>query len=89
MSRFRIKAGPERLSRIVDQTVEVLVASGRIRVETVALDSTFIKAYSRRNLENRTGFSDPESRIGRAVKAKIWVIGFIWPSTSKANCPLR
>jgi hypothetical protein len=25
------------------------------------LDSTFIKAYSRRNLDNRTGFSDPES----------------------------
>jgi len=36
----------------------------------VALDSTFIKAYSRRNLDNRTGYSDPESRIGRAVKAK-------------------
>jgi hypothetical protein len=34
------------------------------------LDSTFIKAYSRRNLDNRTGYSDPESRIGRAVKAK-------------------
>jgi transposase len=34
------------------------------------LDSTFIRAYSRRNLDNRTGFSDPESRVGRAVKAK-------------------
>ena len=34
------------------------------------MDSTFIKAYSRRNLDNRTGYSDPESRIGRAVKAK-------------------
>ena len=28
------------------------------------------QAYSRRNLDNRTGYSDPESRIGRAVKAK-------------------
>ena len=36
----------------------------------MALDSTFIKAYSRRNLDNRTGYSDPESRVGRAVKAK-------------------
>jgi len=36
----------------------------------VALDSTFIKAYSRRSLDNRTGYSDPYSRIGRAVRAK-------------------
>jgi IS5 family transposase len=70
LSRFRSKVGPERLSRIVDQTVKVLVKKGRIKGEGVALDSTFIKAYSRRNLDNRTGYSDPESRIGRAVKAK-------------------
>src|SRR4030043_1645125 len=70
LSRFRSKVGPERLSRIVDQTVEVLVKKGRIKGEGIALDSTFIKAYSRRNLDNRTGYSDPESRIGRAVKAK-------------------
>jgi hypothetical protein len=54
----------------VDQAVEALVAKGRIKGEALALDSTFIKAYSRRNLDNRTGYSDPESRIGRAVKAK-------------------
>jgi len=70
LSRFRTKVDPERLSRIVDQTVEVLVKKGRIKGEAIALDSTFIKAYSRRNLDNRTGYSDPESRIGRAVKAK-------------------
>jgi transposase, IS5 family len=70
LSRFRSKVGPERLARIVDQAVEVLVKKGRIKGETLALDSTFIKAYSRRNLDNRTGYSDPESRIGRAVKAK-------------------
>jgi hypothetical protein len=70
MSRFRSKVGPERLARIVDQTIKVLVKKGRIKGEELALDSTFIKAYSRRNLDNRTGYSDPESRIGRAVKAK-------------------
>jgi transposase len=70
LSRFRSKVGPERLARIVDQAVEALVAKGRIKGEALALDSTFIKAYSRRNLDNRTGYSDPESRVGRAVKAK-------------------
>jgi transposase len=70
LSRFRSKVGPERLMRIVDHAVEVLVRKGRIKGETLALDSTFIKAYSRRNMDNRTGFSDPESRVGRAVKAR-------------------
>src|SRR4030043_679264 len=70
LSRFKRKVGPERLMRIVDNAVEVLVKKGKIKGETLAMDSTFIKAYSRRNLDNRTGYSDPEARIGRAVKAK-------------------
>src|SRR5271157_956041 len=70
LSRFRTKVGPVRLSKVVDQAIKLLVAKGRIKGEAIALDSTFIKAYSRRNLDNRTGYSDPESRIGRAVKAK-------------------
>jgi len=46
---------------VIDQTVEVLVSKGRIKGEALALDSTFIKAYSRRNLDNRTGYGDSES----------------------------
>ena len=70
LSRFKKKVGPERLMRIVDHAVEALVKMGRIKGETLALDSTFIKAHSRRNLDNRTGYSDPESRVGRAVKTR-------------------
>jgi len=33
LSRFRSKVGPERLARIVDQAVEVLVKKGRIKGE--------------------------------------------------------
>jgi transposase len=77
LSRFRSKVGPERLARIMDQTVEVLVKKRRIKGEGIALDSTFIKAYSRRNLYNRTGSSDPKSRLGRAVKAKDLGYSFI------------
>jgi len=68
LSMFRKRVGPERLMRIVDHAVELLVKIGRIKGEALALDSTFIKAHSRRNLDNRTGYSDPESRVGRAVK---------------------
>ena len=70
LSRFRKKVGPERLLRIVDHAVEALVKKGKIRGETLAIDSTFIKAHSRRSLDNRTGYSDPESRVGRAVKTR-------------------
>jgi hypothetical protein len=70
LTRFRTKVGPERLSKVVDQAVELLVKKGRIKGESIALDSTFIKAYSRRNLDNRTCYSDPESRIGRGLTAK-------------------
>ena len=70
LSRFRSKVGPERLMHIVDQAIGMLVKKGKIKGEPLALDSSFIKAYSRRNLDNRTGYSDPESKVGRAVKAK-------------------
>jgi hypothetical protein len=70
LSRFRSRVGPERLMRIVDHAVDVLVKRGRLRGETLAMDSTFIKAHSRRSLDNRTGCSDPESRVGRAVKTR-------------------
>ncbi len=70
LSRFRSRVGPERLMRIVDHAIETLVEKRRIKGETLAMDSTFIKACSRRNLDNRTGYSDPESRVGRAVKTR-------------------
>jgi len=70
LSRFRSRAGPEKLALIVDEAIGTLVNRGRIKGKTLALDSTCIKAYSRRNLDKRTDYSDPESRVGRAVKAK-------------------
>ena len=44
LSRFRSKVGPERLMRIVDQAIDLLVKKGRIKGEIIALDSSFIKA---------------------------------------------
>src|SRR4030066_495858 len=48
LSRFRSRVGPERLALIIDHAIEVLVQKGKIKGGTLALDSTFIKAYSRR-----------------------------------------
>ena len=43
-----------------------LLKGGAVKGEVVAVDSTAVKAYSQRSLDNKTGKSDPEARVGRA-----------------------
>ena len=40
-----------------------------VKGEVVALDSTAVQAYSQRSLDNKTGKSDREARVGRVEKA--------------------
>ena len=69
LTRFRNKVGPERLEDIMNSLLEELVEGGIVRGETLALDATFIKAWSRRDpADDSHGFSDPESRVGRDGK---------------------
>jgi len=43
-----------------------LLDGGAIDGETVAMDATFIKAWSKRDShDNRRGYSDPDVRVGR------------------------
>jgi len=54
--------GPERLEEIMRALLEELVEGGIIKGETLALDATFIKAYSRRDpADDSRGLSDPEA----------------------------
>jgi len=65
LTRFRIRVGPERLERIIAGLVE-LIDGGLIRGETVAMDTTFIKAYSKRDSrDNCRGASNPDAMVGR------------------------
>jgi len=69
MTRFRDRVGPERLEEIMSGLIEELVEGKVIKGESVALDATFIKAWSRRDpADDSHGFSDPESRVGRDGK---------------------
>jgi transposase len=69
MTRFRDRVGPERLEEIMSGLLEELLESDLIKGESVALDATFIKAWSRRDTEDDSyGYSDPESRVGRDGK---------------------
>ena len=66
LTRFRTRVGPERLETIIASLVEELIQGGLIRGDTVAMDATFIKAYSRRDHhDDRRGYSDPDARVGR------------------------
>ena len=70
LTRFRNKVGPERLESIMNSLIRELVKGGTIKEETHALDATFIKAWSRRDMaDDSHGFSDPESRVGRDGKS--------------------
>jgi len=69
LTRFRNRVGPERLEMAMNSLVEELVESGIVKGETLALDATFIKAWSRRDpAYDSHGLSDPESRVGRDGK---------------------
>jgi len=66
LTRLQSQVGPERLERIIAGLVEELIEGGIIRGETVAMDATFIKAYSKRDSrDNRRGSSDPDAMVGR------------------------
>jgi len=50
----------------VKDLVEELVEGGVIEGETVAMDATFIEAYSKRDPhDDRRRYSDPDARVGR------------------------
>jgi transposase len=69
LTRFRHNVGPERLEEIMRALLEELVEGGIIKGETLALDATFIKAWSRRDpADDSHGLSDPEARVGRDGK---------------------
>ena len=54
----------------MNSLIKELVESGIIKGETLALDATFIKAWSRRDpAADSYGYSDPESRVGRDGKS--------------------
>jgi transposase len=69
LTRFRNRVGTRRLERIMRGIIKKLSKAGVIDGETVAMDATFIKAHSKRDLnDNSRGSSDPDARVGRNGK---------------------
>jgi IS5 family transposase len=75
LTRFRNRIGTRRLERIMNKLIRRLLRAGMIGGETVAMDATFIEAYSMRDPhQNSRGSSDPDARVGR--NGKTYELGY-------------
>ena len=70
LSRFTRKVGEDNINKIIDEkVVELLKCNGAHEVDVV-LDASFIKAWSTRDpIDNQTGYSDKEARVGRTGRS--------------------
>jgi transposase len=66
LSRFTRKVGEDNLNKIIDEKVIKLLKNNQAKEVDVVLDASFIKAWSIRDpIDNQTGYSDAEARVGR------------------------
>ena len=64
LSEFRQRVAPEKLERIASYLIKQLDEAGVLNGETLALDATFIEAYSQRDpKDNSRGLFDSEARL--------------------------
>ena len=73
-TQFRHRVGRDGYEKVFSTMLEQLLKDGAVNGEVVALDSTAVKAYSQRSLDNRTGKSDREARVGRARRG--FILGY-------------
>jgi len=64
-TQFRHRLGRDGYEKVFSMLLKQLLKDGVVEGEVVALDSTAIKAYSQRSLDNKSGKSDGEARVGR------------------------
>jgi transposase len=65
LSRFMERIGVDRLQKLIDHLLKGLKRAGVIKGRTVAVDATFIKAYSRIDTATHQGYSDRDAEIGK------------------------
>jgi transposase len=73
-THFRHRLGEETYIRIFNELTRMLLESGTIIGKVIAVDSTHIEAYSGRAMDNRTGRSDPDARVGRGRRG--FILGY-------------
>jgi transposase len=73
-THFRHRLGEETYTRVFNGLTKMLLESGTIIGKVVAVDSTHIKAYNGRAMDNRVGRSDPDARVGRGRRG--FILGY-------------
>ena len=73
-TQFRHRVGKDGYEKVFSTMLEQLLKDGAVKGEVVVLDSTAVKAYSQRSLDNRTGKSDREARVGRGRRG--FILGY-------------
>jgi len=73
-TQFRHRVGKDGYEKVFSLLLTQLVKDRAVKGEVVALDSTAVKAYSQRSLDNKTGKSDRDARVGRARRG--FILGF-------------
>jgi len=70
-TQFRHTLGRDVYEKVFSTLVSQLLRDGVVEGGVVALDSTVVKAFSQRSLDNRTGKSDGEARVGRGRRGSV------------------
>jgi transposase len=66
LSRFTTLFGAEKLRRVIDEKIVMLLRRSEVEEVDAVLDASFIKAWSIRHpKDSRRGFSDQDARVGR------------------------
>lgn len=73
-TQFKHRLGKDGYAKVFSTLVNQLLSDGVVVGEVVALDSTAVKAYSQRSLDNKTGKSDCEARVGRGRRG--FILGY-------------
>jgi transposase len=73
-THFRHRIGKNGYEKIFSILLKKLLKHRTVKGNVVALDGTAIKAYSQRSLNNKTGKSDNEARVGRARRG--FILGY-------------
>ena len=73
-THFRHRLGEETYIKVFNGLTGMLLESGTIIGKVIAVDSTHLKAYSGRAMDNRTGRSDPDARVGRGRRG--FILGY-------------
>jgi len=65
-THFRHRLGKDGYEKVFSLLLEQLLKRRTVIGKVIAVDGTAIKAFSQRSLDNKTGKSDHEARVGRA-----------------------